>query len=75
MAEDLGSAMAHRALEHLLQYGDTAVRSVFVAVTASAAANCNAKLYSFSMKDRLRPNVTAVPMRILVVWAEAVFCA
>jgi hypothetical protein len=27
MAEDLGNAMAHRALEHLLQYGDTAVRS------------------------------------------------
>ena len=27
MAEDLGTAMAHRALEHLLQYGDTAVRS------------------------------------------------
>ncbi|DBB00701.1 TPA: hypothetical protein ACH3X3_002371 [Trebouxia sp. C0006] len=26
MAEDLGNAMAHRALEHLLQYGDTAVR-------------------------------------------------
>lgn len=41
MAEDLGNAMAHRALEHLLQYGDTAVRSV--TVTASAAANCSAK--------------------------------
>ena len=26
MAEDLGTAMAHRALEHLLQYGDSAVR-------------------------------------------------
>ena len=26
MAEDLGTAMAHRALEHLLQYGDPAVR-------------------------------------------------
>lgn len=26
MAEDLGTAMAHRTLEHLLQYGDSAVR-------------------------------------------------
>ncbi|KAK9829660.1 hypothetical protein WJX72_007157 [[Myrmecia] bisecta] len=26
MAEDLGAAMAHRALEHLLQYGEAAVR-------------------------------------------------
>lgn len=26
MAEPLGTAMAHRALEHLLQYGDSAVR-------------------------------------------------
>ena len=30
MAEDLGTAMAHRALEHLLQYGDTAVRSALI---------------------------------------------
>ena len=35
MAEDLGSAMAHRALEHLLQYGDSAVR--LVALTVSTA--------------------------------------
>ncbi len=27
MAEDLGAAMAHRALEHLLQYGEPAARS------------------------------------------------
>lgn len=26
MGEDLGSAMAGRALDHLLQYGDAAVR-------------------------------------------------
>lgn len=47
MAEDLGNAMAHRALEHLLQYGDTAVRSVTVTVTASAAANCSANFDNF----------------------------
>ena len=28
MSEDLGTAMAHRALEHLLQYGEPPVRSV-----------------------------------------------
>lgn len=26
MAEDLGSGMAHRALEHLLQYGEPPIR-------------------------------------------------
>ena len=26
MAEDLGSRMAHRALEHLLQYGEPPIR-------------------------------------------------
>ena len=33
MAEDLGNAMAHRALEHLLQYGDTAVRSALATLS------------------------------------------
>jgi len=28
MSEELGTAMAHRALEHLLQYGEPPVRSV-----------------------------------------------
>ena len=28
MAEDLGASMAHRALEHLLQYGEPAARCV-----------------------------------------------
>lgn len=27
MSEELGTAMAHRALEHLLQYGEPPVRS------------------------------------------------
>ena len=73
MAEDLGSAMAHRALEHLLQYGDTAVRSAVITVSASAAANCSAKVYNFWMKHKLCPNVTAISMRILAGWEEAVF--
>ena len=30
MSEELGTAMAHRALEHLLQYGEPPVRSVFI---------------------------------------------
>lgn len=37
MAEDLGNAMAHRALEHLLQYGDTAVRLRLVLINPLAA--------------------------------------
>lgn len=41
MAEDLGNAMAHRALEHLLQYGDTAVRSAISTCTVPAFAATN----------------------------------
>ena len=74
MAEDLGSAMAHRALEHLLQYGDTAVRSVVITVSASAAAHCSAKVHNFWMKNKLCPNVTAISMRIVAGREEAVFC-
>jgi hypothetical protein len=31
MSEELGTAMAHRALEHLLQYGEPPVRQAFCA--------------------------------------------
>ena len=34
MSEELGTAMAHRALEHLLQYGEPPVRSVAVPITS-----------------------------------------
>lgn len=44
MAEDLGNAMAHRALEHLLQYGDTAVRSLISTCTVPALAAMNPSL-------------------------------
>ena len=33
MAEDMCTSMAHSALEHLLQYGDTAVRSATCFIT------------------------------------------
>lgn len=32
MSEELGTAMAHRALEHLLQYGEPPVRWAFCPV-------------------------------------------
>jgi 26S proteasome regulatory subunit N1 len=35
MAEDLGSHMANRALEHLLQYGDMPVRYVLPTFSTS----------------------------------------
>ena len=35
MAEDLGSTMAHRALEHLLQYGEPAARCALHGVPGS----------------------------------------
>ena len=66
MAEDLGNAMAHRALEHLLQYGDTAVRSVIVTVTATAAASCSTKLSKGFLKGKLHPSLQQKPTKILV---------
>ena len=57
MAEDLGSAMAHRALEHLLQYGDSAVRSVHHASIFTTTASVQSQL----------PVLITLPMSAAVV--------